>query len=214
MKKLLFLSFLSLLALNLSSQTTKKEPFIREKGCFSLGINPTYPFLNGYGVHVFYNLPKSWSFGIVSEGAFKLPESATKQFFKNGDALNVNWDYAIGLEARYRFNRKDNDIKGLYAYTSFGYEAWAVTKSDDSPTATGFNQEDKFDNFYSSIGMGYNLFPLKNKGFWLGASYGVIYIMNNTSDRTVNNSTYNIRPIVPPSFIPNIYIGWRFGKSN
>ncbi len=212
MKKLLILSLLSLMTLNLSAQSKEIMPFTTDKGYFSVGTSPIYPFLGGYGLHIFYNLPKSWSFGIVSEGAFKLPESATTQFFKNGDALRVNWDYAIGLEARYRFNRKDNDIRGLYTYISLGYEAWAITKSDDSPMATGFSQKDNFDNFYSSIGIGYNLFPFKNKGFWLGASYGVIFILNNTSERTVNNSTYNIQPIVPPSFIPNIYIGWRFGK--
>jgi hypothetical protein len=82
------------------------------KGFISAGINPTYPLFGGYGVKVFYNFPKKWSIGLASEGSFKLPEFAAEQFFKNGKKITVNWDYAVGLEARYRFRKKDNDFKG------------------------------------------------------------------------------------------------------
>jgi hypothetical protein len=73
------------------------------KGFVSAGINPTYPLFGGYGAKVFYNFPKKWSVGLATEGSFELPEFAAEQFFQNGKNITVNWDYAVGIEARYRF---------------------------------------------------------------------------------------------------------------
>jgi hypothetical protein len=180
------------------------------KGFFSAGINPTYPFLGGYGAKVFYNFPKTWSIGLASEGSFQLPKFASKQFFKNGETIKVNWDYAIGLEARYRFRKKDNDIKGFYLLSTIGYEGWIITKAENAPIVPNKNLQEKFTTWYSSLGGGYNLFPFKNRGFWVGIQYNVIFILNNTNDRNVNGNVYNIKPIVPPALRPNLYIGWRF----
>jgi hypothetical protein len=180
------------------------------KGFFSAGINPTYPFFGGYGAKVFYNFPEKWSVGLASEGSFQLPTFASEQFFKNGKNIAVNWDYAVGLEARYRLRKKDNDIKGFYLLGTLGYEGWTVSKAEKAAVVANAKQQEKFTTWYSSLGGGYNWFPFKKAGFWVGAQYNVIFILNNTNDRNVNGVTYNIKSVVPPALTPNLYIGWRF----
>jgi hypothetical protein len=191
-------------------QLSAQQKLDSTKGFFSVGINPTYPILGGYGAKVFYNFPKKWSVGLASEGSFQLPKFAAEQFFKNSKNITVDWNYALGLEVRYRFRKKDNDIKGFYLMGTLGYEEWTITKAESAAAAPNTKQKDDFTNWYSSLGGGYNLFPFKKAGFWVGVQYNVIFIMNNTNDRTVNGVTYNIRPVVPPSLAPNLYIGWRF----
>jgi hypothetical protein len=180
------------------------------KGFFSAGINPTYPLFGGYGAKLFYNFPKKWSVGLASKGSFKLPKFASKQFFKNGENITVDWDYAVGLEARYRFRKKDNDIKGFYLLGTIGYEGWTISKAENAAVVPNTQQQEKFTTWYSSLGAGYNLFPFKKRGFWVGAQYNVIFILNNTNNRNVNGIIYNIKPVVPPALTPNLYIGWRF----
>ncbi len=182
----------------------------KSKGFFSAGINPLYPFFRGYGVKAFYNFPSKWSVGILGEGNFKLPNLAAKQFFKSGEHINVDWDYSFGMEARYRFRKKDNNIKGFYTLGTLGYEGWSITKQKDQTVVTNTLQEEKFSNWFSSLGFGFNTFPFKKSGFWIGAQYNIIFILNNTKQRNVNGINYNIRSIVPPSFMPNLYIGWQF----
>lgn len=189
-----------------NAQNSPEKP----KGFLSAGINPSYPFFGGYGVKAFYNFPSKWSVGIASEGNFELPEFAAEQFFKNGKNITVDWDYAIGIEARYRFRKKDNDIKGLYVAGAIGYEQWTIKKGEGQTVVPNTLQEDRFDNFFTNVGIGCNLFPFKKAGFWIGAQYDLIFILNNTDNRSINGVDYNIRPIVAPSFAPNLYIGWRF----
>jgi hypothetical protein len=210
MRYIIFFTLTIFSALNSTSQSSAALGFKKDKGYFSVGINPTYPILAGYGVKVFYNLPMHFSFGIISERVFNLPKNAQKQFFKNTVAIKVNWDYSIGVEARYRFNKKDNDIKGLYAFTTLGYEQWTINKATNVPIIPNTIQKDMIDNWFTSTGVGYNYFPIKNTGLWLGAAYNIIFLLNNTQNKSINNSTYNLRTIVPPSLLPNLYIGWRF----
>ncbi len=191
-------------------QLSAQQKVDSTKGFFSAGLNPTYPLFGGYGAKVFYNFPKKWSVGLASEGSFQLPKFAGEQFFKNGKNITVNWDYAVGLEARYRFRKKDNDIKGLYLFGTTGYEGWTTLKAENATVVPNTKQQEKFTTWYSSLGGGYNLFPFKKAGFWVGIQYNVIFILNNTQERNVNGITYNIKPIVPPSLTPNIYVGWRF----
>jgi hypothetical protein len=191
-------------------QVSAQEKTDFTKGFLSAGINPAYPLFGGYGAKVFYNFPEKWSVGLASEGSFELPEFAAKQFFKNGKDITVNWDYAVGLEARYRFRKKDNDIKGFYVFGTVGYEGWKISKSEDTAVVPDSKQQEKFTTWYSSLGGGYNLFPFKKAGFWVGVQYNVIFILNNTNERNINGITYNIKSVVPPALAPNIYVGWRF----
>jgi hypothetical protein len=192
------------------AQVSAQQKSDAAKGFFSAGINPVYPLFGGYGAKVFYNFPKRWSIGLASEGSFTLPEFAVKQFFKNSQNIVVDWNYAVGVETRYRFRKKDNDIKGFYLLGTLGYEGWTVNKAENTTSIPNIIQEEKFSNWYSSLGGGYNLFPFKKAGFWIAVQYNVIFIMNNTQNRNVNGVNYNIRPVVPPSIAPNLYLGWRF----
>jgi len=172
-----------------------------EKGSFSATVNPSFYILGGYSIKGFYHLPKKWSFGLAAEANFELPDFARDQFFKNDEDITVDWDYLIGVEGRYRFT--DNHIdKGFYVFGSLGYEGWTIRDNDGN--------KDEFDNWYSSLGIGYNWYPFKKPNFHLGASYNVVFILNNTEERTVGQAQYNLRPVVPPSFAPTIYLGWRF----
>ena len=173
-----------------------------EKGSFSATVNPSFYFLGGYSVKGLYHLQKRWSFGIASEGAFELPGFARDQFFSNDEDIDVNWDYLVGVEVRYRLNKSSFD-KGFYVLGTLGYEEWTV--EDDEETG-----EDSFGNAYASIGVGYNWYPFKKPKLHFGGSYNIIFILNNTDDRMVGNSIYNIRGVVPPSFAPVIYVGYRF----
>ncbi len=213
MKRFAFLSLLILSVVPLSAQQESKAPFIRDQGYFSVGINPIYPFLSGYGIKAYYNFPQHWTIGLSSEGAFDLPDFAVNQFFENGDQINVHWDYAVGVETWYRFRKKDNDIRGFYVSASLGYEGWNVRPQAGTGPAPEGNANDQFQNWFTSVGLGYNLVPFRKAGLWVGFSYNLIFLLNNTGDRTVGEITYNLRPAVPPSWAPNIYLGWRFGKS-
>jgi len=172
-----------------------------EKGAFAVTANPSFYILGGYSVKGFYALPKRWTFGIAAEANFELPEFARDQFFENNNDITVDWDYLVGVEVRYRFT--DSHInKGLYLVGTFGYEGWTITNDD--------GLEDDFDNWYAAFGVGYNWFPFKKPNFYLGANYNLIFILNETDERRFGDSEYKIRPVVPPSWAPNIYLGWRF----
>jgi hypothetical protein len=210
MKPILMLLSIIFTISKLSAQNTVANESLDEKGFLSVGINPTYPIFGGYGVKIFYNFPKQFSIGLASESVKNLPENTEKQFFNNSKDIKVNWDYSIGLEARYHFKKQNNNIKGLYTFATLGYEQWTIKKDDDKAVVPNSIQEDNLDNWYSSLGLGYNYFPIKDCKLWVGAAYNIIFILNNTQDKTINNATYNIKTIVPPSFIPNLYVGWRF----
>ncbi|WP_124147542.1 hypothetical protein [Okeania hirsuta] len=198
LKKVFLLSlFIGLSVKSMHSQDTRNP----STGSFSATVNPSFFILGGYSIKGFYHLPKKWTFGIAAEASFELPEFARNQFFDNNNDITVNWDYLVGIEARFRF--KDSPIdKGLYLQSTLGYEGWTIDNRK--------GMEDTFDNWYSSLGLGYNWYPFKKPNFHLGASYNIVFILNNTEERMVGESIYNIRPIVPPSFAPNIYLGWRF----
>lgn len=174
-----------------------------EKGSFGININPAYYALGGYSVRGIYHLPERWSFGLNVEAGFELPDDFRDTFFNDNQNINVNWDYLVALETRYRFNTETYD-KGFYASASLGFEGWTVKE-------IGTDSEQGFDNWFSSFGVGYNWYPFKKKNFNVGLNYGIIFILNNTDDQTAGNTTFKIESVIPPSFIPsNIHIGWRF----
>lgn len=172
-----------------------------ERGSFSVTVNPVFYLLGGYSVKGFYHLPKKWSFGLAAEANFELPDIARDQFFDNNGDITVDWDYLVGVDVRYRFTDSHVD-RGFYVLGTVGYEGWTI--NDDT------GQEDSFDNWYSSIGVGYNWYPFKKPRFHVGASYNVIFILNNTEERVVGDSRYSINGLVPPSFLPTFLLGWRF----
>ncbi|MGD1842864.1 MAG: hypothetical protein ACFB0B_18500, partial [Thermonemataceae bacterium] len=184
-----------------SLQAQVTEAPITDYSPFSISVNPSYFLLGGYSVKGFYILPKRWSFGIAAEASFELPTFARDQFFDNNDDITVDWDYLVGVEARYRFNDAALD-KGLFIQAGLGYEGWTIIADDGA--------EDQFDNWYGSLGVGYILYPFKKKHFHVGGNYNVVFILNNTEERLVGESSYNIRPVVPPSFLPTLFVGWRF----
>ena len=172
-----------------------------QRGSFSVTVNPVFYLLGGYSVKGFYHLPRKWSFGLAIEAGFELPDIARDQFFDNNEDITVDWDYLVGAEVRYRFNDSNVD-RGFYALGTVGYEGWTIR--DDA------GQEDAFDNWYASIGAGYNWYPFKKPYFHVGATYNVIFILNNTEERVVGDSRYSINGVVPPSFFPTFLVGWRF----
>ena len=190
--------YISLAAMLVTSSAFSQET---ERASFAVTANPSYYFLGGYSVKANYILPKKWSFAVAAEANFELPDFARDQFFDNDEDITVDWDYLIGIEARYRFTDSHID-KGLFLLGTFGYEGWTITNDA--------GLEDEFDNWYASLGIGYNWYPFKKPNFHLGASYNVVFILNNTDDRSLGESTYNIRRVVPPSVIPTVFIGWRF----
>ena len=170
---------------------------------YSVTVNPSFFALGGYSLKAYHHRPSRWSFGIAAEAGFELPEFARDQFFENNEDIDVEWDFLWGVEARYRLNKESFD-KGFFLVGTFGFEGWTVESE------SGVN--DEFDNWYASLGIGYLWYPFKKDNFHLGASYNIVFILNNTEERTVGTSRYNIRSVVPPSFSPNLIVGWRFGK--
>lgn len=196
MKKILVLIVL-FLSFSVKAQTVEEENI----SPFSVTVNPSFYILGGYSVKGFYHLPKRWSFGIAAEANFELPDFARDQFFDNAEDLTIDWDYLLGVEARYRFHDGPLD-KGFYIQGTLGIEGWTASDVNSA--------EDQFDNWYSSIGVGYNWYPFKKPNFHLGLSYNVVFILNNTDTRLVGSTEYNINGVVPPNFAPTIYLGWRF----
>ncbi|MEM9328843.1 MAG: hypothetical protein AAGA85_24475 [Bacteroidota bacterium] len=173
----------------------------RGEHSFTVTANPSFYILGGYSVKGYYILPKRWSFGLAVEAGFEIPDFARDQFFANNDDIAVNWDFLVGVEAVYRFT--DSAInKGLFTQVALGYEGWTITSDG--------GEEDDFQNWYASLGAGYNWFPFKKPNFFLGGTYSLIFILNETDEREAGESVYNIRPVVPPSLIPTIHVGWRF----
>lgn len=185
----------------LSWSATAQDSETTEKGSVTLVTNPAYFVLGGYHIKPSYHFPKKWSLGLTIQGGFELPEFARDQFFDfSGDDITVDWTYAIGAELKYRFSKASFD-KGLYTAFNLGYEGWDVKNA---------SQEESFDNWFASIDLGYNWYPFKKERFHVGVNYTLIFILNNTEDRTLGETTYNIDSIVPPSLIPSILVGWRF----
>ena len=67
------------------------------------------------------------------------------QFFENNEDITVDWDFLVGVEARYRFTDSAID-KGLFLQGTFGFEGWTITNDDQA--------QDDFDNWYASLGVG------------------------------------------------------------
>jgi len=196
MKKVLSIIFLTS-SFAATTQTSTDENI----SPFSATINPSFYILGGYSIKGFYHLLKRWSFGMAAEASFELPDFARDQFFDNAEDLIIDWDYLLGLEARYRFQDGYLD-RGFYILGTIGIEGWTVMDVDGA--------EDQFDNWYSSLGVGYNWYPLKKPNFHLGVSYNIVFILNNTDTRRVGPATYNINAVVPPNLAPTIFLGWRF----
>ena len=173
------------------------------KSSLGVNVNPAYFVLGGYSLRGIYHMPKRWSFSVNIEGGLELPDDFRDAFFEDNEAVDVDWDYAIGLEARYRLNKNPFD-DGFYVFGTIGFEGWTVNE-------IGSEQNRSFDNWFASAGIGYNWYPFEKKNFNLGLSYNIIFILNNTENQTVGNTVYAIDSVVPPSIIPsNIHIGWRF----
>ena len=181
----------------LIAQDTVADP----KGSFSLTTNPPYFLFGGYYVKPAYHFPKRWSVGLTAQGGFEIPDFSRNQFFDfTGEDIAVNWNYAIGAELKYRFTDAVYD-KGFYTAFNLGYEGWDVSVTDT----------DTFDNWFASIDLGYTWYPFRRQRFHVGLNYTLIFILNNTEKRTVNETTYNINRVVPPSLLPGaILVGWRF----
>nr|WP_298999310.1 outer membrane beta-barrel protein [uncultured Allomuricauda sp.] len=195
-----FVVFVGIGLLGLHAQGQDPSP---EKGSFGVSTNPAYFALGGYSVRGIYHLPKRWSFGLNVEAGFELPDDFRDLFFNDNQAINVDWDYLVAAEARYRFSIESYDA-GFYVNGSLGYEGWTVNETiSDADTS--------FDNWFSSLGVGYTWYPFKKKNFNVGINYNIIFILNNTEDQQAGNTTFAINRVIPPSFIPsNILIGWRF----
>ena len=201
MKLLTLLVFLVATLASGRIKAQSEPPSDTEKGSFSVTVNPAFYILGGYSAKGFYHLPKKWSLGVAAEASFELPDFSRDQFFDNNGNVDVHWDYLVGIEARYRFNDSNID-QGFYLAGTLGYEGWTITSDTGA--------EDSFDNWYSSLGVGYNWYPFRQPHFHVGAAYSIIFILNNAEDRLVGDTNYNIRPVVPPSVIPTLYLGWRF----
>ncbi|MEL6562119.1 MAG: hypothetical protein AAFQ94_28295 [Bacteroidota bacterium] len=172
-----------------------------EKGSVSVVVNPSFFVLGGYHFKPSYHFPKRWSVGATLQGGFELPDFARDQFFNTsaGEVI-VDWTYAIGLELKYRFSDAPYD-KGFFTAFNLGYEGWDVSSGQEI---------DQFENWFASLDAGYNWYFLKDDRLNLGVHYTLIFILNNTDNRTVDEVTYNIRSVVPPSVLPSILVGWRF----
>lgn len=192
-KKLLFCLLAFLCSLGIYAQNTT--------GSWTITTNPSYFVLGGYSLKGFHHFPKKWSVGLQVEGGFELPDFARDQFFDINDEGTVDWTFAVGTEVRYRFTKSDID-KGFYLFGTLGYEGWKVLGVT--------NSTDEFTNWYSSLGLGYNWYPFKNQRLQIGAAYNLIFILNNTATRPIGEKSYQINNIVPPSFAPNLSVGWRF----
>ncbi len=176
-----------------------------EKGTFKVESNLAFWAVGGPNISGFYVTPKRFTFGVQFVAGFEMPDIARDLFFENSDDLTVDWDFGLGLEARYRFN--DSYLnKGFYLLSGIGYEGWSVNVTDDSNIPT-----DDFTNWFWTLGVGYNWYPFEKKNFHIGGSYNLIFILNNTDDRNIGDITYNINGSVPPSFFPTtFYVAWRF----
>ncbi|MEM7552435.1 MAG: hypothetical protein AAF363_22320 [Bacteroidota bacterium] len=175
-----------------------------EKGSIKVELNPAFYILGGYSVRGYYVLPKKWSVGLQVEAGFELPDDFADAFFDSSAPIDVDWDYAVSIETRYRFTEASYD-KGFFALANIGIEGWTVSEDVDTGAS------DDFDNWFAALGVGYNWYPFKKKNFNVGATYNVIFLLNNTNTRQAGDTNYSLDSIVPPSLAPsNIYISWRF----
>lgn len=203
-KGTLALLFIALLCTCVRAQTEVPRSATTDvpPGKISVAVNPVYFGLGGYYVNPFYHFPKRWSVGSTLQGGFELPEFARDQFFTvSNEDITVDWSYAVSVEARYRFSQATYD-KGFFAVGAMGFEAWKVNSEGAA---------DEFDNWFTSVGVGYNWFPTKNNRLHLGLQYSLIFILNNTDERGVGDEVYNIETLIPPGLLPSAFvIGWRF----
>ena len=165
-----------------------------------LAVNPAYFIIGGYGVKAGYDFPSGWSVFAVGQRVGEVPDGSVESVFEGADGIDVEWDYALGVEGWYRFDR--NRRSSPYLIASLGYEGWEVTARG------GGGASDYVHNAYASLGVGYRWFPLERRGLYLGAHYHVIVLLNNTDERRAGEAAYALRRVIP-GLIPSPEIGWR-----
>lgn len=179
-----------------------------EDAGFLVAVNPAYIVLGGGALRTGYDFADGWSAYLNFQGLFDLPDFASEQFFRGGEGIDVYWDYAVGLEGFYRFARERRSTP--YLKGGIGYEAWTITASGEAAPVG----EDEFGNAFANLGVGYRWYPLERAGLFVGGSYDVIFLLNNTDDRRLGAGDaaveYGLREVVPPSFAPWLELGWRF----
>ena len=172
----------------------------RDRSGYVLAVNPAYFIIGGYGVKAGYDFPSGWSVFAVGQRIGEVPEGSVESFFEGHEGIDVEWDYALGVEGWYRFDRKRRGSPYLIA--SLGYEGWEVTARG------GGGSSDYVRNAYASLGAGYRWFPLERHGLFLSAHYNVIALLDNTDERRAGGAAYALRDVIP-GLIPSPEIGWR-----
>ncbi|NJK82845.1 MAG: hypothetical protein HC912_02555 [Saprospiraceae bacterium] len=163
---------------------------------FSIESRITNLFQGGYEIGLFFNSKSNFSFGLqfaaqnVSGGAKELLFNSS-----NHDNLDIRLPWLVALKTRYHL--KDHK-EGVYFELSTGLEQFRVSSGVETQ---------RNNNGFILPSVGYIWHPWGREGFYLNPNVGYIYAFGREAERTINGTTYELKPFFPS---PALSLGWKF----
>ena len=169
----------------------------RREAKFSIETRITNYFQGGYEGQFFLVLPNSrWSIGLGVAGQDVDGTARDLLFDGSGlDALDIRLTWLVSGLVRYHFT---GSLEGFYAELSVGGEEFRVDRDGESQF---------IHNGFVVPLVGYRWFPWNSDGFFVNPKFGGIFTFARDSERTIGDSTYELRPFFPS---PGLSIGWQF----
>ncbi|MGD1840493.1 MAG: hypothetical protein ACFB0B_06295 [Thermonemataceae bacterium] len=176
--------FLSLLLIFLTVTASRSQTEIRPT--FSIESRITNLFQGGYEIGLFFNTASNFSFG-VQFAAQDISGQAKELLFEssNYDNLEIRLPWLFAVKARYHLQ---DHKEGVYFELSTGVEQFRI--SSDGETHRN-------NNGFILPSVGYLWHPWDRDGFYINPNIGYIYAFGRESERTINDTTYELRPFFP-----------------
>jgi len=150
----------------------------------------------GYEIGLFFNSKSNFSFGL--QFATQNINGGAKELLFNSsdhDNLEIRLPWLVALKTRYHL--KDHK-EGIYFELSTGLEQFRISSGVETQ---------RNNNGFILPGVGYLWHPWGREGFYINPNLGYIYAFGREGERTINGTTYELRPFFPS---PALSLGWKF----
>lgn len=166
------------------------------KPTFSIESRITNLFQGGYEIGLFFNSNSNFSFG-VQYAAQNITGGAKELLFNssNFDNLEIRLPWLVAVKTRYHL---ENHKEGIYFELSTGLEQFRISSGGETQ---------RNNNGFILPSIGYLWHPWGHEGFYVNPNIGYIYAFGRESERTINGTTYELRPFFPSLALS---VGWKF----
>lgn len=168
-----------------------------EKATWAVESRVTSFLQGGYEAGLYY-YPKNSRFSLGLAVAGQNVTGAAKDLLftsSNIDNLSIRLPWLVGFQTRYHFSKH---MEGFFAELSVGGEEFRVTAGD---------RTESIYNGFVVPSIGYIWYPWQRNKFYVMPKVGGIFTFARAEERTLNGTTYELRPFFPS---PGLSIGWKF----